>query len=709
MTNLQLFLNNQPVDLSDDSPIALTFQINDLAEVKNQQGNTSNQFKIPLTQNNRAILGYVDDISMYNPNLSPQAPYSIFQARLIQNGIEILPNAIAEINEIDDNTASITILSGNVDFFDALGGQIADMGDSTSQWSNYGSNLPWQPFDHRWDLQNVADSQNNTCEDGWIYPVVDYGLIDPVDFTQPIDVRNQRPGFFIKKAVELLVQSTGYTATGSLLADPLYPLLIAQFSNGSFDHGLDYQNQPNEKGIIVSNAIAQTQQHPAGNTGSAQYPQNGIINFDNVLSDPSSFFKNNTYTPDEVISIEATVTIPKLLFYGHPDSTYGSNLNINIKLLDSNADVVLTSFNFNFSSGFDSRSGSGSSIRYTKTFTNTKLSFSTTLSPVTFEGLQVTFDFEGYTDAYFTLYAGAVFQVVPQNTNVQFGQVVQCERILPDMAQKDFLKDTFQRFGIICQTDVYSKTISFSSLKDIIGNIPIALDWTSKCINQGKQVNYQLGSYAQVNSMEYQTDPNLLPLKFGWDQLIINDQTLSAVPNDLMVSKFGPTFNRPYIGGTIAQIVMIDDTTAPATGPADFTIGVAPRILVDQKLDLLSLGKTVTFIDGNSTPIKINDVISVPYFYKPDGGSNLCWCDMPGITLNSKLPGLKTKYYTELQKILQNTKVIIRYFLLSPRDITELNLLIPIYLAQHNAYFYINKIDSWIKGQPCKVELVQLG
>lgn len=701
--NLQLYLNNYPVDLSDDSPIALTFQINDLAEVKNQQGNTSNQFKIPLTQNNRAILGFADDISIQS-----QTPYTTLQARLIQNGIEILPNAIAEINEVDDDTASITILSGNVDFFDALGGQIADMGDSTSQWSNYGTNLPWKPFDHRWNLENVANSQNNTEQDGWIYPVVDYGMIDLVDFTQPIDVRNQRPGFFIKKAIDLLVQSTGYTAKGSLLSDPLYPLLIAQFSNGSFEHGLDYQNQPNEKGIIVSNAIAQTQQHPAGNTGSAQYPQNGVINFTNILSDPSSFFKNNTYTPNEVINIEATLTIPKLLFHGHPDATYGSNLNINIKLLDSNADVVLSSFNFNFSGGYDTHTGSGSSLRVTKTFTNSKLSFSTTLSPATFEGLQVTFDFEGYTDAYFTLYEGAIFQVTPQNTTVQFGQVVQCERILPDMSQKDFLKDTFQRFGIICQTDVYTKTINFSSLRDIIANIPLAKDWTLKCIDQGKQVNFQLGNYAQVNSMEYQTDQNLLPLKFGWDQLTINDQTLSAVPTDLIVSKFGPSFNRPYIGGTIAQITMIDDTSAPATGPADFTISVAPRLLVDQKLQLNG-EKAVTFIDGTNTPIKINDVISVPYFYKPDGEYNLCWCDMPAATSGQKLPGLKSKYYIDLQKILQNTKVIIQYFLLTLRDIAELDLLTPIYLQQHNAYFYINKIDSWRKGQPCKVELVKLG
>jgi hypothetical protein len=269
MTQLQLFLNDNPVDLSDDSPIALTFQINDLGEVQNQQGNTSNQFKIPLTQNNRAILGYADDITIENQQLSPQAPYSKLSTKVVQNGIEIFPNAIAEINQIDDDTASITILSGNVDFFDSLGGQIADMGDSTSQWSGYGANLVWKPFDHLWDLQNAAYSQNNNETDGWIYPIVDYGLIDLYNFAQPIDVRNQRPGFFIKKVIDLLVQSTGYTARGSLLSDPLYPLLIAQFSNGTFEHGLDYQNVTNQVVTVELgqnlNASHPNAQNPKGN------------------------------------------------------------------------------------------------------------------------------------------------------------------------------------------------------------------------------------------------------------------------------------------------------------------------------------------------------------------------------------------------------------------------------------------------------------
>ena len=107
MDQLQLYINDQLVDLSNDSPIALTFQINNLAEVQNQQGNTSNQFKLPLTQRNRQILGFPDDIAF-----TTDLPYRKYQAKLIQDGLEILPYGIGELNGIEQDMANITILSG---------------------------------------------------------------------------------------------------------------------------------------------------------------------------------------------------------------------------------------------------------------------------------------------------------------------------------------------------------------------------------------------------------------------------------------------------------------------------------------------------------------------------------------------------------------------------------------------------------------------
>jgi len=702
MDQLQLYINDQLVDLSDDSPIALTFQINNLADVKNQQGNTSNQFKLPLTQRNRQILGFPDDLAF-----ATSLPYQKYQAKLIQDGLEIIPYGIGELNGIDQNTASITILSGNVDFFDAIDGKLYDMGDSTSLWSNYGQNLVWKPYDHTWSLDNVADSQDHT--EGWIWPVVDYGAIDPVIFSNPIDVRYQRPGFFIKTAIDLLLKSAGYKGTGSLLADPLYPLMICQFSNGNFEHGNDYQNQTDVRGISVANAMQTTLNHPNASNPS------GILSWNTITSDASQQFSGGTtFTTKYVNDVVITVTFPKVLLQGRvTPPSYSSTLSVFIRIHQPGLpDITPAQFDFSFNGYGEYKPGkpgsdpngwtrlfrsNGNSIIGALTINNSKLSFETTLP----EGASVDiyYTWTGFSGSYAYIYPGATLAIQSQNQSVQFGQVIQCERIFPDISQKDLLKDTLQRFGIICQTDNASKTISFNSLSDIVNNIPIAKDWSVKCLDQGKQIAFQLGNYAQVNHMQYQNDDNVLPKKYGWSQINIADQTLPA-STELFTSPFAPTLNRPYIGGTIAQIKTIDD----ASDNKNVTISVAPRILIDQKLNINALKKTVSFTDGAKTRV-INDVISTPYFYKPDA-PNLNPTYGPGSLL---FDDLRKKYYTGLEKILQQTKKIVRYILLTPRDILELDLLVPVYIRQDGCYYYINKIDAWRKGQPTKVELIKLG
>lgn len=339
-------------------------------------------------------------------------------------------------------------------------------------------------------------------------------------------------------------------------------------------------------------------------------------------------------------------------------------------------------------------------------FNNQKITFDTDLALG--QKVQVYYSYAGgdRKNTILQLNSGAIFSVKAKNQQVLYTQTIQCERIFPDVSQKDLLKDTLQRFGIICQTDTNNKTINFSSLKQIVNNIPNAKDWTQKVVNQGKQVNYQLGNYSQKNWLRYKFDEgvpiDVMPQYFADDFIIIHDKTINpgTPEQDLFVSIFAPSPNRPYYGGTIAQILKIDTSTD--ANAVDFTISTEPRLLVDNKYSLLGTGKTVMLTDGNGNNRVINDTISTPYFYKPDGNFNLCWND-------KALPGLRSTYYPELQKVLQQTKKIVRYVMLTPRDITQLDLLTPIYLQQDGAYFYINKVDSWLKGRPCKVELVRLG
>jgi hypothetical protein len=679
MTTIQLFINDEYVDLADDSPIALTFQINNLAEVKNQQGNTSNQFKLPLTQRNRQILGFPDDVAF-----TTCLPYDNYQAKIVQDGLEIVPNGIAVLNGVEHDGASITVLSGNVDFFDSIDAKIYDMGDATTPIGLFDA---FGPYDHTWNVETVVQSQTKT--EGWIWPVVDYGKIAP-DFSNApqIDVRYMRPGFFLKTAIELFVKTAGYRIDPNsfLLKQPLYDKLIVQFANDNFEHGGDTQNKPDEYGLTAFAATTSVINHLTVSDG------NGTLQFGNITSDPHKQFDGTTYRSKQISTVNVVVRFDRFKLHGRVTG-YPAYVVIRIMVKTAYGTVSVAELTYDFSvwDTQDRVEGtSGGNIYGWHNFEPRSLSADIEL--VDGDEISIGYEFFGNTHANITLYSGSSLIITSSNINVLYKQQVQCERIFPDITQKDLLKDTLQRFGIICQTDNTNRTVTFASFRDIVDNIPVAKNWTKKCLDQGKAISFQLGGYAQVNYMKYREDEAILPKSLGNAQINVKDKTLPPTA-DLFESQFAPTLNRPYIGGTIAQILKVD-TTDDITA-IDFITGTQPRLLIDQKLNLLNQSKQVTFTDG-ITNIVVNDTISVPYFYKPGGAESLLWDD------------LRKTYYPELEKILQQTKKVERYFMLSPRDVLELDLLIPVYLEQDSAYYYINKIDSWRKGQPVKVELVKL-
>ncbi|GAB2692433.1 hypothetical protein GCM10027037_14740 [Mucilaginibacter koreensis] len=667
MNDLQLYINNELADLSDDSPIALTFQINNLAEVKNQQGHTSNQFKLPLTQRNRALLGFPDEISFTN-NL----PYTQYQCKVIQDGLEIIPFGIGELNSIEQDTANFTVLSGNVDFFDSIDGKLYEMGDKASSW---GAKQLWKPYDHQWTLQNVVNSQTKT--EGWIWPVVDYGKI-AADFSgiPQIDVRNLRPGFFLHSAIDLLMAATGYKAQGRLLSDPLYRKLIVQFSNDNFTHGTDYQNAVDDSSVIISSSQPQDFNQYTVNHS----PYNRVL-FTNTVSLSKGVFdiSRRSYTAPE--HMKATITLNYDVKVRSNTNNKGAVVRLFIRANPPGGGPYID-YSISEKHGATGKWGDFSEYK--------KQTLSAEVDLLKGTEVLVTYSIEQYTEGILTK---AEFSIINKKEDVLYTHTVQCERIFPDIGQKDLLKDTLQRFGIVCQADNINRTVTFASFRDIVNNIPIARNWTGKCLNQGKTISFQLGGYAQLNYLKYKDDDNVKPAGLANSQIKVADTTLAATA-DLFESQFAPTLNRYWIGGTIAQISKIEKDG----DNDDFSISTQPRILIDEKLDLRKQGdRSVRFTDGSASSITVNDTLSVPYFDKPGGQYSLLY------------DRLRLQYYPELEKILSRSKKVVRYFLLTPRDILELDLLIPVYLGQDNAYYYINKIDSWRKGQPTKVELVLLG
>ena len=112
----ELIINNRRVDLGENTNIGLTFSANNIGELQNRQGNFSNTFKLPTTKNNKEIFEW-----SHLQTSSSLMPYQTLKATYKQNGIEIISDGIAEINNVDNNYYYVNVYSGNLDLMASIG------------------------------------------------------------------------------------------------------------------------------------------------------------------------------------------------------------------------------------------------------------------------------------------------------------------------------------------------------------------------------------------------------------------------------------------------------------------------------------------------------------------------------------------------------------------------------------------------------------
>jgi hypothetical protein len=68
---------------------------------------------------------------------------------------------------------------------------------------------------------------------------------------------------------------------------------------------------------------------------------------------------------------------------------------------------------------------------------------------------------------------------------------------------------------------------------------------------------------------------------------------------------------------------------------------------------------------------------------------------------------LLSKYYSSYQDIVKHPKVISEYVRLSPVELKELDLTVPVYLRQYGSYFAIVKVKTK-ENNICEVELLKI-
>lgn len=204
----ELYLNDAAVDLSPGTVIAITKQINDIADLQNRQADITNRFEIPSTPTNDKIFETAKEVMS-----GTLVPYRRFSARIRVAGIDIVQNGLGILETYNNDRYIVSVVSGIVDFFDIISGK--DLQD-----------LDLSSLDHLFDLAKVVATQLATS--GIIYAIADYG--DLPDGTRTIDVRRQGPSVFILTVLNAIFSEAGFTKSGDIFSDTDYTALILPFA-----------------------------------------------------------------------------------------------------------------------------------------------------------------------------------------------------------------------------------------------------------------------------------------------------------------------------------------------------------------------------------------------------------------------------------------------------------------------------------------------
>ncbi|RKD19008.1 hypothetical protein BCY91_14115 [Pelobium manganitolerans] len=643
----QLYINDVLMDMSAKTIIGVTKQISDVGDIDKVKGNTTNQFKLPLTKKNIEALGIPGDL-----NFSKGMEYRLLRAKYIENGLEVIPYGFASIEAVNE-FIEVRVISGNIEFFDLLTGNIKELFSPEFETQH---GLP--SLNHYWDIASIIYSLGNTT--GYIYPLVDYGNLTADTLLR---CEEMRPAVFVSAVMERIFIKTGFKFEGDVFQDPEYLAEILPFSGDKMEQA------PGSSDFALRATKLSTQNGDSGPWFQVSIPDAGTSN-------ASGRWQNNRYT-----------------------FLKSGTVKFKVKAIVSGSNNVEKMFTIGLQRNED---------EYVGVFLGTKKMFAFGQASVSdyvkktieFETEELAFNAGDYVRMYANrnttsgpfpsrssyVYPETYIEVIPGAA--LYKSMIDIRSVLPDDDIKTFLKNFMFRFGLVVQTDNIRKTVSFRPFSDIKKNKMIAVDWTDK-VDQSLPANreFKIGSYGQRNYFVYKEDQSVSK-ELGKGIISIADESL-PVEKTVITSLYAASETVYRAGGLPAVFINKITESDKLDGKKDFTVNTAQRIA-----RIYRTNARVEFAEGDYRREVDRYDFPATYFNMPDIGLGF--------------DKILEKRYRELVEVLTLTKKVTENIRLNEVDISEFDFFTPVYLGKYAMYFYVNKISNYVDGQKTKVELIRL-
>lgn len=669
---LEIYADGIKLDLPDTVKIAFTFQVNDIAELKDRQASFSNQFKALRTPNNDKALGFASQ-----PTTSNRLQYSRISCQVIDEGIQVIPDGFLIVENFEKDYG-LTIYAGTLNLFEGMEAKYIN------EFSEISDRHFWSNAAARGSLINPSNYR---------YFLADYGgTITGLN----VSAEYLLPWISRRKIWDKIFEEAGFAVTGEPLnADELNKSYLLAFKK---DHPED-----------IVKATARVSDADSGITLFPFIQATGYAPLlTNVVSDELAPL-NPQLTGADAIPYSAfapTNFIDFTTFRVRITGTYWIQWDVQFRMDVQNyanmypgatfilkkipasgqyfTDAIPTGAAFvvdNWDGTQDVNGIYGQPPIGSEKFH----AYGYKLDLQEGDVLILTADNHPLNpvftnDLIFTKRTEfRIFEL--SNAPVNFGDYVDPWRMLPEMSHKDFVKGIAQELALTFDVDLMARSCRVYSFSEVVANKQKARDWSDKIVNLDEvRHEYHPSTYARENVFKYKAETGVSET-IGRGTFEIDDATLEDT-RDVLTLPWSATDMVIIDGEFLPQIKIYDVDNAEWSEPS------SPRVLIAD-----------TYTPDSVFSIGIT---ALPASYP------MAWFYVYGRDLNLDWPTLLAKYYPDLILALQNYLKTTAPAILQPTDITAIDYSLPVYLRQYSGYYYLNKINQYRQNNPVKVELIRL-
>lgn len=746
-TRIELIISSSTkygsVDLFQNEPIQLQYQIADIKNIDQKKASYSKSFTIPGTKNNNDLFTNIFQINSdgsFDPRLKARATLFVDTIPVIEGSLQ-LTNCKVREREVVEYT--ITVFSDTQDLIGTIG-------------SNYIEDLDWSDLDHNFQNDDVIKN-SWTADTKYFYPLIDYGYDWDIKYLKGVGVGQTSfyPATNVKYIIDKIITGAGYTYSSTFLNTDTFKNLWIPF-NGSpnklltddFVSARQFKAQLSSTFVtghsitIASNGVYKI---PIYLTPTAQY-YDGTVNrsyvvpYDNDSTNGNFDNKNNyltttyRYTSDTISSQDFTVELDCQISAGLPSGINFVDASVTFTWFRSSHSTTLGVIDKTYSVQLNQRQvlkdtfsclpnigyvyegplqiGEEIWCQISVIINTNKIILFLPAVGTTITGSIAIY---GDNSRFFNKF----------NNYIAPNSLVDYSLLLPKkIKQIDFLKSISTMFNLYIDTDKNNSNKLLIEPRDTYFAQGSTLDWTDK-LDISKGFEEQFLSELQEKKIKF---------SYKDDKDYLNEFYLNST--NAIYGEYIKDLQNEFTDGEKDISLIFSPTPLTYIDETDKSEFIVPKIGKKDKDNFVSTESNIRILQSNNSRLidlniykwnysilgTLESQTKYPYLGHLDhpitgntdinfGSVDFLYYTLSSITENNLINTYWKKYLTDISD--KNGKLITAYFKLSPTDINNLDfrnkIFIDRFTQDDGSYFIINKIeyDPTINGV-YKVELLKL-